>query len=43
VKQVTAILKILYLLLLFPFEVSKGSQRKAYVKIKKVTIEASLL
>ena len=42
-KQIIAILKIPLLLLLLPFEISKGAQKKAYIKIKKIMISANIL
>jgi|TARA_B110000240_G_C13404342_1_gene412397 hypothetical protein len=42
-RQITAILKIPLLLLLLPFETSKGAQKKAYIKIKKIMILAKIL
>lgn len=37
------ILKILQLFALLPFEITKGSKKKAYMKIKKMMIAANLL
>ncbi len=42
-KRVLQILKIILLFIFLPFEISKGSKRKAYVRIKKMIIAANLL
>nr|WP_298989415.1 hypothetical protein [uncultured Polaribacter sp.] len=42
-KRVLQILKIILLFIFLPFEISKGSKRKAYVRIKKMMIAANLL
>jgi hypothetical protein len=41
-KQVFKILKIITLFLLLPIEISKGSKKKAYMKIKELMISANL-
>jgi hypothetical protein len=42
-KKLLQILKIIQLFLFLPFEISKGSQRKAYMRIKKMMVSANLL
>jgi len=42
-KRVLQILKIILLFIFLPFEISKGSKRKAYLRIKKMMIAANLL
>ncbi|WP_430928009.1 hypothetical protein [Polaribacter marinivivus] len=42
-KRVLQVLKIILLFIFLPFEISKGSKRKAYVRIKKMMIAANLL
>ena len=42
-KRVLQILKIIQLLIFLPFEISNGSKRKAYIRIKKMMISANLL
>lgn len=42
-KRILQILKIILLMIFLPFEISKGSKRKAYVRIKKMMIAANLL
>jgi len=42
-KRVLQILKIILLFIFLPFEISKGTKRKAYVRIKKMMIAANLL
>jgi hypothetical protein len=37
------ILKIIKLFILLPFDITKGSKKKAYMKIKKMMIAANLL
>ncbi|WP_459744174.1 hypothetical protein [Polaribacter sp. OB-PA-B3] len=42
-KRVFQLLKIVQLFILLPFEISKGSKRRAYMRIKKMMIAANLL
>jgi hypothetical protein len=42
-KRTFQILKIIQLFIFLPFEISKGSKRRAYQKIKKMMISANLL
>jgi|TARA_B100000768_G_scaffold78695_1_gene74797 hypothetical protein len=42
-KKLSQILKIFQLFILLPFEITKGSKKKAYIKIKKTMIAANLL
>ncbi|WP_284041172.1 hypothetical protein [Polaribacter sp. Z022] len=42
-KKTLQLLKILQLFLLLPFEISKGSKKRAYMKIKKMLVAANLL
>ncbi|AOW18402.1 hypothetical protein LPB03_13480 [Polaribacter vadi] len=42
-KRVLQILKIIQLFIFLPFEISKGSKRRAYMRIKKLMISANLL
>lgn len=42
-KKVLQILKIIFMFISLPFEISKGSKRRAHVKIKKMMIAANLL
>lgn len=42
-KRVLEILKIVQLLLKLPFDISKGSKKRASVKIKTLMISARLL
>jgi len=42
-KQIFQIFKIFRLLILLPFEISKGSKKRAYRKIKMLMITANLL
>jgi hypothetical protein len=42
-KRVLQVLKIILLFIFLPFEISKGSKRKAYIRIKKMMIAANLL
>lgn len=42
-KRILQILKIIQLFLLLPFEINKGSKRKAYMRIKKMMVSANLL
>jgi hypothetical protein len=37
------ILKIILLFIILPFEISRGSKKRAYQKIKKIMISAKLL
>lgn len=42
-KKVLQILKIIQLFVFLPFEISNGSKRRAYMRIKKMMIAANLL
>ncbi|MEO9569805.1 MAG: hypothetical protein ABJH82_13850 [Polaribacter sp.] len=42
-KKILQLLKILQLFLLLPFEISKGSKKRAYMRIKKMMVAANLL
>jgi hypothetical protein len=42
-KKIITILKIPLLLILLPFEISKGSKKRAYMRIKKTMHAANLL
>jgi hypothetical protein len=42
-KKTLQILKIIQLFIILPFEISKGSKRRAHQKIKKIMISANLL
>jgi len=42
-KKLSKILKIFQLFILLPFEITRGSKKKAYMKIKKTMIAANLL
>ena len=42
-KRIQHLLKIVMLLVMLPFEISKGSKKSAYVKIKKRMAAANLL
>jgi hypothetical protein len=42
-KKSLQILKIIQLFIFLPFEISKGSKRRAYMRIKKMMISANLL
>ena len=42
-KKTLQILKIIQLLIFLPFEISKGSKRRAHNRIKKMMIAANLL
>ncbi len=42
-KKLLQFLRIIQLFLLLPFEISKGSKKKAYMKIKKTMVAANLL
>ncbi|TVZ56720.1 hypothetical protein OD91_2017 [Lutibacter sp. Hel_I_33_5] len=42
-KRVLQILKIIQLFIFLPFEISKGSKKRAYREIKKMMIAANLL
>ena len=41
--KLSQILKIIQLFILLPFEISRGSKKRAYVRIKKTMISANLL
>jgi hypothetical protein len=42
-KKTFQILKNIQLFIILPFEISKGSKKRAYQKIKKIMISANLL
>lgn len=42
-KKILQVLKIVQLFILLPFEISKGSKKRAYMRIKKMMIAANLL
>ena len=42
-RKLLQILKIIQLLILLPFEISNGSKKRAYMRIKKIMIAANLL
>lgn len=42
-KKTLQILKIIQLLIFLPFEISKGSKRRAQNRIKKIMVAANLL
>lgn len=42
-KKITQLLKIALLFVLIPFEISKGSKKRAYIRIKKMMIAANIL
>ena len=42
-KKTLQVLKIVQLFILLPFEISKGSKKRAYMRIKKMMIAANLL
>jgi hypothetical protein len=42
-KRILQLLKIFQLFIMLPHEISKGSKRRAYVRIKKLMIAANLL
>jgi hypothetical protein len=42
-KKVLQLLKIFQLFLFLPFEISKGSKKRAYMRIKKMMVAANLL
>ncbi|WP_262712862.1 hypothetical protein [Polaribacter sp. IC073] len=42
-KRILQLLKIIQLFLFLPFEISRGSKRRAYLRIKKMMIAANLL
>ena len=42
-KKVLQLLKIVQLFILLPFEISKGSKKRAYMRIKKMMVAANLL
>mgnify|MGYP006981144492 FL=1 len=41
--KLSQILKIIQLFILLPFEISRGSKKRAYIRIKKTMISANLL
>ncbi|MDN3618679.1 hypothetical protein QWY81_04320 [Polaribacter undariae] len=42
-KRLLQFLRIIQLFLLLPFEISSGSKKRAYLKIKKMMVAANLL
>ncbi|KGL58657.1 hypothetical protein [Polaribacter sp. Hel1_85] len=42
-KRLLQLLKIIQLFIFLPFEISKGSKKRAYMKIKKMMVAANLL
>ncbi|WP_302850187.1 hypothetical protein [Polaribacter sp. Q13] len=42
-KKIAQLLKISYLIVLLPFEIVKGSKKRASVRIKKLMLAANLL
>jgi hypothetical protein len=42
-KIILNILKIVLLFVFLPFEISKGSKRRVYIKIKKIMTDTNLL
>ena len=42
-KKVLQLLRIIQLFVFLPFEISKGSKKRAYMKIKKTMVSANLL
>jgi hypothetical protein len=42
-KRTLKVIKIIQLFIFLPFEISKGSKKKAYIRIKKKMISADLL
>jgi hypothetical protein len=42
-KRLLQLLKILQLFVLLPFEISKGSKKRAYMRIKQMMVAANLL
>ncbi|MDX6747414.1 hypothetical protein SHK09_11470 [Polaribacter sp. PL03] len=42
-KRILRLLKIVQLFVLLPFEISNGSKRRAYMRIKKMMIAANIL
>ncbi|WP_302849807.1 hypothetical protein [Polaribacter pectinis] len=42
-KRLLQLLKIVQLFILLPFEISKGSKKRAYMRIKKMMVAANLL
>ncbi|WP_257789751.1 hypothetical protein [Polaribacter sp. SA4-12] len=42
-KRLLQLLKIFQLFVLLPFEISKGSKKRAYMRIKKMMVAANLL
>jgi len=41
-RKLSQIVKIIQLLILLPFHISRGSKKRAYVQIKKTMIAANL-
>jgi hypothetical protein len=41
-SRLIQILKIIQLFIFLPFEISKGSKKRAYIKIKKMMVAANL-
>ncbi|MEE9408153.1 MAG: hypothetical protein V3V28_08770 [Polaribacter sp.] len=42
-KRLLQLLKIVQLFIFLPFEISKGSKKRAYLRIKKMMVAANLL
>jgi hypothetical protein len=42
-KKILQLLKIIQLFIFLPFEISKGSKKRAYIKIKKMMIAVNRL
>tara|TARA_B110000046_G_scaffold185611_1_gene228087 strand:+ start:6924 stop:7127 length:204 start_codon:yes stop_codon:yes gene_type:complete len=42
-KRTLKMLKIIQLFIFLPFEISNGSKKRAYIRIKKMMISANLL
>jgi len=42
-KRILQLLKIVQLFIFLPHEISKGSKKRAYIRIKKMMIAANLL
>lgn len=42
-KKILQVLKILQLFLFLPFEISKASKKRTYMKIKEIIVAANLL
>jgi len=42
-KKLLQLLKIVILFVLLPFEISKGSKKRAYIRIKEIMIAANFL